>query len=105
VDTAIPLGLIANELVCNSLKHAFTGRPAGHMRISLSQIDHGRLQLEVQDDGKGLPSGFDPDKTSSLGVRLVKILSGQINGKMDFNGENGARFAVSFDLAQPKIKT
>ena len=102
VDTAIPLGLIANELVCNCLKHAFTGRPAGHMRISLSKLDHNRLQLEVSDDGKGLPPGFDPDKTSSLGVRLVKILSGQINGKMEFKGDAGTRFTIGFDVARPK---
>jgi PAS domain S-box-containing protein len=102
VDTAIPLGLIANELVCNCLKHAFTGRPAGQMQISLIKTESGRLELVVVDDGKGLPSGFDPDKTSSLGLRLVKILSRQINGTMEFKSDNGTRFAVTFDATRPK---
>ena len=102
VDTAIPLGLIANELVCNCLKHAFTGRPAGQMQISLIKTESGRLELVVVDDGQGLPSGFDPDKTSSLGLRLVKILSRQINGTMEFKSDNGTRFAVTFDATRPK---
>jgi len=99
VDTAIPLGLIANELVCNCLKHAFTGRPTGHIRISLTRSDQNRLRLVVQDDGHGLPPGFDPDKTSSLGVRLVKILSGQIDGKMECKSHNGSEFSIIFDVA------
>ena len=99
VDTAIPLGLIANELVCNCLKHAFIGRAAGHMSIRLTKPDQNRLQLVVQDDGHGLPPGFDPDKTSSLGVRLVKILSGQIDGKMECKSHNGSEFSIIFDVA------
>jgi PAS domain S-box-containing protein len=102
VDTAIPLGLIANELVCNCLKHAFIGRAAGHMSIRLTKPDQNRLQLVVQDDGQGLPPGFDPEKASSLGVRLVKILSGQINGKMEFKSHNGSEFSILFEVAPSK---
>ena len=102
VDTAIPLGLIANELVCNCLKHAFIGRAAGHMSIRLTKPDQNRLQLVVQDDGHGLPPGFDPDKTNSLGVRLVKILSGQINGRMEFKSHNGSEFSILFEVVPNK---
>jgi PAS domain S-box-containing protein len=98
----IPLGLIANELVCNCLKHAFIGRAAGHMSIRLTKPDQNRLQLVVQDDGHGLPPGFDPDKTNSLGVRLVKILSGQINGRMEFKSHNGSEFSILFEVVPNK---
>jgi len=102
VDTAVPLGLIANELICNCLKHAFTGRAAGLVRVTLRKLAPGGFQLAVQDDGHGLPAGFDPAKTSSLGVRLVKILCGQIDAQLEFNSHNGAEFLVTFDLNQHK---
>ena len=102
VDTAVPLGLIANELICNCLKHAFTGRAAGLVRVTLRKLAPGGFQLAVQDDGHGLPAGFDPAKTSSLGVRLVKILCGQIDAQLEFNSHNGAEFLVTLDLNQHK---
>ena len=95
-DTAIPLGLIVNELVSNCLKHAFAGRGQGVVRVILRRQEGGQFQLVVQDDGCGFPAGFDPGKTNSLGVRLVKILSGQIKGRMDFKSEGGAEFCITF---------
>jgi len=99
VDTAIPLGLIANELVSNCLKHAFAGRERGSMQVILKRIDRTGGQLAVRDDGQGFPAGFDPDKTGSLGMRLVKILSSQIKGQVTFNGETGAEVVVTFGAA------
>jgi len=58
MDTAIPLGLIANELVSNCLKHAFTGRPSGLVKVILRKYADRRFQLVVQDDGNGLPAGL-----------------------------------------------
>lgn len=100
-DTAIPLGLIANELVSNCLKHAFAGRTAGRVRVTLRKLDDGGIQMAVQDDGIGLPPAFDPDKTNSLGVRLVKILSGQIKGRLEFKNNPGAEFTVTFARRLP----
>ncbi len=104
VDTAIPLGLIANEMITNCLKHAFTDRQKGVVRVSLRKYNGTGFQLVVQDDGKGLPPGFDPDKTSSLGVRLIKILSSQINGRLGFKSELGAEFSITLEnqSAAPK---
>ncbi len=55
------------------------------------------FQLIVQDDGVGLPPEFDPEKTKSLGVRLVKILSAQIKGRLEFQSTGGTEFAVTVD--------
>jgi two-component sensor histidine kinase len=95
-DTAIPLGLIANELVSNCLKHAFIGRTAGRVTISLDKQDGRGYELQVADDGHGLMPGFNPEQSPSLGVRLVKILCGQIDGRLVFTNNPGAQFSVLF---------
>jgi len=104
VDTAIPLGLIANELISNCFKHAFTGRREGWVRVILRKLDQGKFQLVVQDDGRGLPSGFDPGKTTSLGLRLLKILSSQIRGQIEIKSDHGAEFGITFDEAETLSK-
>ena len=104
LDTAIPLGLIANELISNCLKHAFAGRTDGIVRVVFQQAAPGRLCFSVEDNGKGLPEGFDPDKTTSLGMRLVKILTGQIKGTLEFGSRDGTRIAVTFGAEINSIK-
>jgi PAS domain S-box-containing protein len=94
IDTAIPLGLIANELISNSLKHAFTGRSNGLVRVSLRRLAPNQFQLAIGDDGDGLPDDFTQSR--SLGLRLVKILTGQIKGRMDYKNEKGVNFTVTF---------
>jgi PAS domain S-box-containing protein len=94
IDTAIPLGLIANELISNSLKHAFKGRTEGVVRVSLRRLAHNEFQLGIGDDGDGLPDNFNQSK--SLGLRLVKILTGQIKGRMENKNEKGVNFTFMF---------
>lgn len=96
VDTAIPLGLIANELISNCLKHAFVGRQKGFVFIGLSRYDADHYQLIVKDDGQGLINHFSMPQTNSLGLRLVKILTEQIHGRRDYQSEQGAEFVVTF---------
>jgi len=96
LDTAIPLGLIANELISNCLKHAFDGESRAVVQIIFQTVGDRRFQFLVQDNGRGLPDGFDPDKTSSLGVRLVKVLSEQIKGTARFESDGGTKIAVTF---------
>jgi two-component sensor histidine kinase/CHASE3 domain sensor protein len=79
LDRAVTLGLIANELLLNSLKHAFAGRPAGALSVSLR--DGASVELTVRDDGCGLPPGFDPKKSAGLGLELVLGLSRQLHGE------------------------
>jgi PAS domain S-box-containing protein len=83
LETAIPLGLILNELVSNSLKHAFPSQPTGAIQISLEQASDGLLSLTVRDDGVGLPPDFNWDAHASLGLRLIRILVEQIHGDVE----------------------
>ena len=97
VDTAIPCGLIINELVTNSFKHAFPDGREGEMTIIFRQVDEGKYHLEVRDDGVGFPEGFDIKKTSSLGLQLVSILVEQLSGDMRIKSEKGTSFLINFD--------
>jgi two-component sensor histidine kinase len=94
LETAIPLGLIANELISNSLKHGFAGRQEGLVRVSLSRRGGDQLRLAIGDDGCGVAAGIS--EGGSLGMRLVKVLTGQIRGQMEYKNENGAEFVIVF---------
>jgi two-component system, sensor histidine kinase PdtaS len=88
LDTAIPLGLIVNELVTNSYKHAFNTKDSGTIVVSFHFNEAGKTyNLKVRDNG----SGFDHDnkKHHSLGMELIHMLAEQLNGKMVFKNENG----------------
>jgi PAS domain S-box-containing protein len=98
VDTAVPCGLILNELAGNALKHAFRGRSEGEVTVSLKGGEDGRISLCVTDNGIGFPAGLDWRKATSLGLRLVQMLSGQIGGEVKVSGGEGTRFEVSFGL-------
>jgi PAS domain S-box-containing protein len=96
LDTAIPCGLIINELVTNSLKHAFAGRHAGEIRVELREQPNGHHALSVYDDGAGLPPGLRIEETGSLGLRLVRTLTEQLGGKLVVSSNGGARFEIVF---------
>jgi two-component sensor histidine kinase len=96
IDTAIPLGLIVNELVSNAYKYAFDNQQKGKVHIGIKAINDTDYELNVKDDGKGLPDDFDPTKSKSLGLKLVKILSKQLRGKFKSSSSNGAVFVVTF---------
>ncbi len=96
VDVAIPCGLIVNELVTNSLKHAFPGGLPGTVRVSLSEGGDGMLELMVQDDGVGMPAGIDPLNTVSLGLDLVVTFAEQLNAEMNIVRQGGTSFQFRF---------
>jgi len=96
IDTAIPLGLIVNELVSNAYKYAFDKRDAGKIKIRIKAINDVDYELDVNDDGNGLPADFDPKKSKSLGLKLVNILSRQLRGNMHFNSDSGTSFIIQF---------
>jgi PAS domain S-box-containing protein len=103
-DTAIPCGLIINELVTNAFKHAFTGRDQGRVLVSLRRQTEGRLCLRVEDDGIGLPANISIDNEETLGLRLVSALSEQIGGTPRFSSGGGTRFSVTFPYAPPETE-
>ena len=97
LDLAIPLGLLANELVSNCLKHGLAhGRP-GRINLSARTIS-GAVRFVIQDDGVGLPEGFDATKCPSMGVKLAASLAHQLGGRLEFTSSNGCR--VEADLAR-----
>ena len=95
LDTAIPFGLILNEAISNSLKHAFPNRREGNICVSLRQSPAGDLELCVQDDGVGLPAGFDWENCSSLGLRLIRILADQLQGTAKFSAGPGTTITLT----------
>jgi len=114
MDTAVPLGLIVNELVSNSLKYAFAGRSKGEVQIKLfSQETEKELNnkerlpgrtcrytLVVSDNGIGIPEDIDFENPDSLGLQLVGILVDQLDGEIELNRENGTEFLIKFGAAE-----
>jgi len=97
VDTALPCGLIINELITNSLKHAFPdGNPDGKIHIDFRGDDYGKLRLIVSDNGVGFPENLDFRKTESLGLRLVNTLVRQLNGNIELDRKTGTAFKLTF---------
>jgi two-component sensor histidine kinase len=99
----VPLGLILNEAITNSVKYAFKGKNRGVITISMSKISGGQYRLEVRDNGKGLPVGFDVENCTSLGVNLMTGLTEQLNGKFEIWSENGTGVSVVFKPSLPEL--
>lgn len=109
IERAIPLGLIANELILNSLKHGLVGRTGG-LQVRLTYVPTpdessssdalrtGWAQLQVSDTGPGLPEGFDVTKTTSMGLRLVNMLVRQLRGRLKIGEGPGAQMSITFPL-------
>ncbi|MEW6720996.1 MAG: transporter substrate-binding domain-containing protein [Thermodesulfobacteriota bacterium] len=97
IDAALTLGLIVNELVSNSLKHAFPGGKSGEIFLSLKR--HGeKTELRFRDDGPGLPPDFDLSRLGSLGLKLVQNLAvRQLRGTMEIRRGNITEFVFRFD--------
>jgi PAS domain S-box-containing protein len=95
INTAIPLGLIVNELITNSMKHAFPDGHQGEIKINFTRKDD-KLFLEVFDNGVGLPEDLDIRNTISLGLQIVNSLTSQIDGDLILYTENGTSFRIIF---------
>jgi two-component sensor histidine kinase len=96
IDVAVPCGLIVNELVTNSLKHAFPDGRNGEVNVGLCETGDGHLLLKVRDNGVGMPQGFDYRQTESLGLQLVNALVRQLDGSVELHCEGGTTFAITF---------
>ena len=95
IDTAVPCGLIINELAANSLKYAFPADTKGEINITFSRVDT-RYVLCVSDTGVGLPADFDPEKGKSLGMKLVRMLTTQLCGEIECRNGVGTTFEITF---------
>ncbi|MBD1936981.1 PAS domain S-box protein [Microcoleus sp. FACHB-68] len=96
VDTAIPCGLIINELVSNSIKYAFTSDLGGKICVEFSLNKANDYILLVSDNGVGLPSDFDLEQTDSLGLQLVFNLAEQLGGTINLKTDRGTEFQIQF---------
>lgn len=95
INTAIPLGLIVNELITNSLKHAFPEGKMGEINIDFHpQDDH--YEFSVKDNGIGFPKDLDFHNTNSLGMQMVTSLTDQIDGEIELNRSGGTEFKITF---------
>jgi two-component sensor histidine kinase len=96
IDTAIPFGLIVNELVTNALKHAFPGNRTGEVLVALRAVGPEEYLLAVRDDGVGVPETVDFRNSPSLGLRLVITFVSQLQGQIELNRDHGTEFLIRF---------
>jgi len=110
MDIAVPLGMIVNELVSNSLKHAFPDRKKGEIRIKLHREKPTELEIEgyqststsftliISDNGVGIPEKLDIEDLDSLGMQLVTSLVDQLDGELELKRGNGTEFTIRFTV-------
>jgi len=100
VVQAIPLGLIINEVVTNSIKYAFADKLTGRIRISLSLLPEDRISLYIADDGLGLPETFDPEAGDSFGIRLIYGLAEDLDAEIRVDTAGGLAWNLTFRRLQ-----
>jgi two-component sensor histidine kinase len=103
-NRAIPVALIANELITNAAKHASPeGSPSGRVAVRLSEMADATLLLSVSDNGPGLPVDFDMAKSKGLGMRVVMALTKQLGGNITHHsGADGANFILTVPTSNPR---
>lgn len=100
----VPLGLILNEAITNSVKYAFAPGETGVISISMSETREGQYRLVIRDNGKGLPPLFDAGSCSSLGINLMVGLTEQLNGKFSIISDNGTVVTVIFHPSSSELR-
>lgn len=98
-DRAIPLALIATELITNAAKYAYVGKDTGKVRVALVRQGQDHIALSVSDDGVGLPPGFDPQDSKGLGMRIVRAFASQLGAQLEsIPRARGAEFMITVPL-------
>jgi PAS domain S-box-containing protein len=100
IDTAVPCGLIVNELLTNALKYAFPDGQRGEVNITVTRVPEGGYELSVRDSGIGMPEHFNLSSSSTLGLRLVNSLATQLGGALEVQSIGGAQFTIRFPEGQ-----
>lgn len=95
IDKSVTCGLIINELLTNSLKHAFDNSSEAQIHIKLIR-QNAHHELIIRDNGRGLDENFDIENANTLGLKLVKRLTEQLEGSLDYKVDNGTEFRISF---------
>jgi PAS domain S-box-containing protein len=105
INTAIPCGLIVNELISNALKHAFPEGRSGTLGLDLRTEEGDGYVLRVKDDGVGFPENLDFRKTETLGMQIVSTLVNQIDGRLALESQGGTHFILEFNELPLKRRT
>ncbi len=101
IDQVIPLGLIINECILNSLKHAFdSNMKQPEIAINFRITEHSACELSILDNGSGLPDCLDTATSTTLGMSLIRSLTKQLGGSVNFNSQNGTEVAITFSLKE-----
>ena len=106
IDTAIPCGLIINELISNSVKYAFPGDGTGIIDISVERVNGNIFKLTVKDNGAGSQLGKEIKNSDTLGIQLITLLTRQLNGTIEINSEpgKGTEIEITFEEAIYKAR-
>ncbi len=96
IASAMPCGLLLNELISNALKHAFPENWTGRVRIGLKHRPAGLIEIRVADDGVGFPEDLDFAKAESFGLQIVNLLVRQLDATIELDRTNGTAFTVTF---------
>ena len=97
IDSAIPCGLVINEIIVNSLKYAFPNKRKGEIRIELCKTDIGEIDLRIADNGIGMPKDLDPKNTDTFGLQIVtNLIEHQLKGKVVMDLGNGVEYRITF---------
>ncbi|MGI4870883.1 MAG: tetratricopeptide repeat-containing sensor histidine kinase [Janthinobacterium lividum] len=104
VSLAVPVGLILNEAITNSLKYAFPAQQPGILQIELTYVNQ-TYRLTIGDNGVGLPPDFDPTRNGTLGMSLIRGLSKQIDGQLQITGSAGVHITLAFDAIEAVFHT
>jgi len=97
IDTAIPCGLVISEIVSNTMKYAFPGNRTGRIDIAMRKVEENVVELQVSDNGVGVPAGFDPSADGRMGMQtLFTIVTHQMQGRIDFSSDGGVRYRIQF---------
>lgn len=98
ISKAIPCGLIVNELISNALKYAFPKKREGDLWLSVKAVRAKTAEIQVKDNGIGLDPSLDFETTQTMGLRIVRLLTEQLDGSMEISGNKGSCFTLRFDL-------
>jgi two-component sensor histidine kinase len=96
LDVAVPCGLLLTELISNAVKYAYPDRKWGPVEVRFRDLSKGLFELSVSDHGSGFPKDFDWKKSDSLGLRLVRLLTEQLQGEIRVENHHGMKFVVTF---------
>jgi two-component sensor histidine kinase len=97
IETAIPCGLIIDEMVANSLKYAFPDGRNGEIKIELHSDDQNKYFMCVSDNGIGISADIDPEKTDTFGMQLIKYLTKQLKATIELDKSNGTVYNLTFN--------